>query len=263
MRSLLAFVFAAVLAVCGRAQHRHVTVQLESGETIAGAVVSMDLACLKVQVGDTTRTIDAARIRSCRFDEADPAAAEPAPEAPAPAKVEAAPTPAKPVATRKLRGPLPDPVDPSAQAPVDLRNRSLLRARLERLDEAYPWLHPTESVQWVSLSLLLWILLSLGVCVSARVAGAENVTMSRSAGLALWYMVTGFVQAAIVPCNDFTVVLMLLANPALALFWLVNLFGLLRINALIAFAAQLGICVLGYGTLELITAVLASVTPAA
>lgn len=123
----------------------------------------------------------------------------------------------------------------------------------------YPWMQPTAPMQWLSLGFLLAVVASLAIHMSVNVAGAEGASLGRSIGFALWYMATGFLQLAFVPTNDFTVVLMLLGNPALALFWLVGLFGLSRIAASIAFAVQLGFVALGYGVIELVTAILASI----
>lgn len=250
-------------------------VELEGGERLQGTVVAMDLATLQIRVDGQVRTVDATRIRSCRFDEspAPPAGAEQSAggaETPAPASTgEAASAPAPgeppaaPPAAGKItwKGPLPDPADPeaAAQAPHDRRHLSRWRERLHRLDEAYPWLQPTAPVQWISIGLLLTILLSLTVHASVNVAGAEGASLGRSIGVAIWYLVTCLLQVAAVPCNDFTVVLMLLANPTLALFWLSGLFGLTRLGATIAFAVQLGFAVLGYGVLELVTAILGSI----
>lgn len=274
MRALLALMFALVLAVSGRGQEREVRVQLEGGEVIAGKVVSMDLTTLRVQVGDSVRTIDAARIRRCEFDPQGAAGPAPAsdPAAPSPAVPgDAAPAPSDagpPDASRAVPGRVrarpipavdaPDLADP-AQLPHDLRQHSLLRHRIEQLDACYPWLQPAAPMQWISLGFLLLVVASLTTHMSVNVAGAEGASLGRSVGLASWYLVTGLVQLAFVPANDFTVVLMLLANPTLALFWLVGLFGLSRIAAVIAFAVQLGFVALGYGVMELVTAILASI----
>ena len=55
------------------------------------------------------------------------------------------------------------------------------------------------------------------------------------------------------------VVLMLLLNTTLALFWLRALFGLSRGGTVIALLVQLGFAAVGWGVLELVTALLASV----
>jgi hypothetical protein len=136
-----------------------------------------------------------------------------------------------------------------------------LRSRLSSLDEAYPWLQPTAPMQWLSIGLLLAILLSLTVHGSVKVAGSEAATLPRSACLGVWYLFSTFVQVAMVPANSLTVVLMLLANPTVALFLMSSLFGLSRVGAIIALAVQLGFAVIGFGALELVTAVLGSITP--
>jgi hypothetical protein len=264
MQRLLAVVVALVLGLgCGA--QRHVRVQLDDGETFAGTVVAMDLASLQVRVGDEVRTIDAARIRSCRFDEPDGGDVQ-QPAGDAKSAATAASANAQPDAPPNApritwRGPLQDPVDPTAaaQPPHDLRGRSRLRQRLELLDERYPWLAPSHPSQWVSIGLLLAILSSFAVYHSVRIAGAEGASFGRGALVAGWYLFSGALQLAAVPCNDLSVVLMLLANPTLALFWLSGLFGMTRLGASIALAIQLGIGVLAFGVLELITAVLGSI----
>ena len=73
------------------------------------------------------------------------------------------------------------------------------------------------------------------------------------------YLSAFFLQVAMVPVNDLSVTLMLLANTTMALFWVGALFALPRVNALIAFAIQLGFVAFGWGVLELVTALLGSV----
>lgn len=269
------------LGVLAPAQDREATVELDDGKVVVGKVLAMDLRTLQLQVDGATLAVEAARIRSCRFRPIEPSAppaegdaldqgAATVPQEPAagttpggsaePAVPEAgqAPTPAKPRIT--WRGPLQDPIDPeaAAQLPHDLRT-SRLRGRLEALDHAYPWLAPTAPAQWFSLGLILMIGATLVVQLSVRVAGAEIPGLGRCFGVAAWYLLTTFLQVAGVAVTDLTVVLMLLANTSLALFWLVALFDLPRLNALIAFAIQLGFVGLGWGVLELITAVLGSI----
>lgn len=261
MRWFLGFVFTVVLAVAGRGQERHVQVQLEGGETVAGIVLAMDLATLRIQVGDQVRTIDATQIRHCRFEEVAPPAApagEMAPAAP-PAAEPAAPRPAvKPAVVAD--DPLGEDVEAAANhAPAPGPGPGLWRSRMQRLDAAFPWLHPMAPQQWISLGLLVLILSSLAIHGSVRVAGAEAASFGRSFGLGIWYLATGAIQVATIPSNHFTAVLMLLANPTLALFWLTGLFGLTRVGASVAFAVQLGFVALAYGILELVTAILASI----
>jgi hypothetical protein len=242
--------FLLLLAGLLPAQERRAVVELDDGRVLQGTVRAMDLTTLQLVVGDVVHQLPATRIRSCRFEPVPPlapAAADPAPAQKAPRIT--------------WREPLPAPEDTSLaeHVPNDLRGRSRWRARLERVDEVYPWLVPTLPSQWCSLGLLLLALSSLVVHMSTRVAGVETASFPRSLFLASWYLVTAALQVALVPATDFAVVLMLLSNTALALFWLVALFGLTRIGAIISFAVQLGFAAVVYGLLELVTAVLASV----
>lgn len=283
MTRFLSMLFALLVACLAPAQERRATVQLDDGKVLAGTVLAMDLSTLQMQVGHEVVTLPAARIKSCRFDasasaESDgpvgenSAAATPAPagaganesSSPSTAGEKQDPSagdkaPSKPRITWKQ--PLPDPVDPEAAAelPHDLRRTSRLRARLEALDQKYPWLEPTAPTQWVSLGLLLAIASTLVVHLSVRFAGAEAAGTGRCFGLTAWYLLTGFLQVAMVPVNDLSVTLMLLANTTMALFWVGALFALPRVNALIAFAIQLGFVAFGWGVLELVTALLGSV----
>ena len=265
MLRLLMLLLGCLLASAGRAQERHAQVELDNGEILVGRVLAMDLATLQIEVGTEVRTLSAGSIKTCRFEtttvpveapgngDSLPVRAEP----PVPAAAETS----KPAARITWSGPLPDPVDPEAAeaVPVDLRHRSLWRARLEAIDEAYPWLAPTVPSQWISLGLLLAVSMSLVVYLSVRVAGAEGAGLGASLVLALWYLVTALVQVATVPVNDASVTLMLLANPAFALFGMSAMFGLPRSGCVIAYAIQLGFLVLGYGVLELINSLLASI----
>ena len=278
LRFWLSLLFLA-LGALAPAQDREATVELDDGKVLVGKVLAMDLQTLQLQVDGANVAIEAARIRSCRFRPIEPAAAGATGEgAPAPAAATEGPAtgvgegkvddPAAPARDEAVparpritwRGPLQDPVDPeaAAQLPHDLRS-SRLRGRLEALDHAYPWLAPTAPAQWFSLGLILAIGATLVVQLSVRVAGAEIPSLGRCFGVAAWYLLTTFLQVAGVAVSDLTVVLMLLANTSLALFWLVALFDLPRLNALIAFAIQLGFVGLGWGVLELVTAVLGSI----
>jgi hypothetical protein len=263
MRTLLAMLVVLVSAVFGRAQQRNATVQLDDGRVLHGTVVAMDLSSLQLVVDGATITLPAARIQSCHFDEV--ATAEPSHAAEG--------APAKPTEPRAAPGgrappsaPLVEPaevmaavaLDPEA-APLDVRHRSLLRTRIERLDEAYPWLCPAVPAQWLSLCCLVFALLTVFVHLAVRVCGAEQVSFSRCMGVTAWYMVTGFLQIAFVPVFDLTTVIMLIGNTALALFWMRLLFSLTRPGAVLALAVQLGFLLLSFGTLELADSVLKSV----
>lgn len=284
MTRFLSMLFALVVACLAPAQDRRATVQLDDGKVLEGTVLAMDLSTLQMQVGHEVVKLPASRIKSCRFDsgnapesgarDGDATAdvvATPAPSQPvvgeanpsSPAGAQQDPTPSEKATKPRItwKQPLPDPVDPEAAAelPHDLRRTSRLRARLEALDQKYPWLEPTAPTQWVSLGLLLAIASTLVVHLSVRFAGAEAAGIGRCFGLTAWYLLTGFLQVAMVPVNDLSVTLMLLANTTMALFWVGALFALPRVNALIAFAIQLGFVAFGWGVLELVTALLGSV----
>ncbi len=240
------------------AQERRAAVTLEDGQVLSGVVKAMDITSLQLQVGDVVHTLAATRIRSCQFESTAPAAEAPAaPETPATPAAEAGRKPPRIPWT----GPLPAPEDPAAaeHVPADLRGRSRWRERIERLDEIYPWLVPAVPTQWISLGLLVLALGSFVVHLSTRVAGVESTSFPRSVCIAGWFQITAALQVALVPINDFTVVLMLLSNTSLALFWLRTLFGMPRASAVIAFAVQLGFGLVAFGLLELVTALLASV----
>ncbi|MEO6596471.1 MAG: hypothetical protein ABIP94_17100 [Planctomycetota bacterium] len=101
--------------------------------------------------------------------------------------------------------------------------------------------------------------MTLAVYLSARVSGAEAATIGRSMALALWYLLTGLLQVALVSAGDFPTVLMLLGNTAMGLFWLRGLFDLTRGGAVIAFAVQVGFGVMGFALLELVDSLLRSI----
>lgn len=277
---LLAAIAAALLAVASPAQERHSTARLVGGEVVAGRVLSFDERWLKLFVDGRVRTIDARKVLTVELapaaadvpaandapttatatDPADPATelAPPAPAADLPALAPSAPMgETKQPPTRTL----PDPVVPGdpASVPVDLRLRTLLQARLEVVDARYPWLQPTLPVQWASYGLLLWIACAFAVRASARICGAEAAPMGRSASIAAWYLATVAAQVAYVPDEDFATTVVLLANPAVALFLLRRAYGLTRVGASLAFAVQLGFAVVAFGALELVTSALAAV----
>lgn len=284
MPALLVMCFAVLLAVCGPAQERRASVVLDDGEQVEGVVLALDLQSVQLKVGGEVRTFAATRIRECRIETLGAPGSEPAARSaaagadpsqgpsssprgekePGQERLGGAPDRQPPAGRGKVswQGPVPDVVGTEEAPPHDVRGVSLWRLRMQRLDDAYPWLVPAAPQQWFSLGLLLAILLSFFVHVSVRVVGCEGATMQRSVALAAWFMMTAGMQAAYVPVTNLTIVLMLLGNSTMALFWLSGLFGLQRVHATIAFAVQLGFVALGIGVLELVTAVLASIHPA-
>lgn len=298
MNRLLASVgLAFALLSPAVAQERYASITLEDGRSFEGRVMVLNLNKLEIEVDNKILRIPAAQIRSCQFkhgvdpamvgaddeteavaaksDGTDPAAADPAatPHVPGGSAEPATKSDAVGDATAAAlarRGPAPritwtgpiaDPVTPGSAAtvPVDQRNRSHWQRRIGALDRAYPWLAPAAPNQWLSLALLLLVVSSLAVHVSVRVVGGDAVQLSRSVGLGIWYMVTGWAQVAMVPASDLSVVLMILINTSLSLFALCSLFGLARLNAVVALTVQLGFGVLVFGILELVTALFGSV----
>ncbi|MGC6486279.1 MAG: hypothetical protein ACON4Z_01420, partial [Planctomycetota bacterium] len=168
---------------------------------------------------------------------------------------------AAPRAAVPWRGPLADPVDPTdpLNVPVDQRHELHLRPRIEALDRAYPWLAPAAPPQWVSLGLLLLVGSGLLVHLSVRVAGADRPRLGRSVGLGVYYLATTLAQVAFVPVNDLSVSVMVLLNGSLSLFWLRQLFGLTRGQAVVAQVVQLGFGAGVFAALELVTSLLGTI----
>ncbi|MGK0153371.1 MAG: hypothetical protein ACI9SE_000315 [Neolewinella sp.] len=273
------------------AQDRLALVQLEDGRRLEGRVLKMNLKLLEIEVGNKILRVPASLIRSCQFQESGdpatralresdegnrPAAAAPLDENATAVAQDPAPAPAGEIAPAASKeadaaaaanpsritwtGPLQDPVDPSSPeaVPVDQR-RSHLHRRIGMLDRAYPWLVPAAPSQWISLGIMLLVGLGLIAHMSVHVAGGEKIQLGRSMGLGVWYLLTGLAQVAMVPVNDLSIVLMILLNSTLSLFGLVALFGLPRTGAVVALMVQLGVAVLVFGILELVTALLGTV----
>ncbi len=277
------------------AQERHATVKLDGGVTLHGTVVAMDLEWLQLRTADGIVDIPSARIQRFAFDDETTrprpvrregeAEAAPAPlgeTAPA-AEVEIAPTvevatgaPAAELVAEDDRDAIPPRPRPAArpaaglvepiagelapeEVPYDLRHPSRFAERLSNLDHRYPWLVPAVPLQWLSLSLAAFALLSLIIHGAVKIASGEAPEFSRSMRLAICYLAACVVQFAFVPANDFAVAVMLLINPALALFLLCRWFGLGRVASLLSFAIQLGFLTLLALTIELVDAVLGSI----
>lgn len=281
---LLAAVAALVLAAVLPAQERHACARLDDGTQCEGRVVAMDDRWLKLLVDGRVRTFDARKVREVRF--VQPASAAPeqveavvaannpgeAGNADAPAHPAAEPlietstaapfVPASPLGeSRPAAHPAPTAwPDGHAVAP-EASQRTLLQERFAQVDARYPWLYPTLPVQWGSYVVLLWVLCTFAIRGSAGICGAESAPVGRSAAIAVVYLAAVGAQVAYVPSDDFARTTMLLANPAVALFVLRRAYGLTRIGATLAFAAQLGFAALAFGALELVTSTLGAVTP--
>ncbi|MBL9078880.1 MAG: hypothetical protein JNL08_15345 [Planctomycetes bacterium] len=268
MFRLVATLLVLLTGAMLRAQERPATIELADGQVLQGTLTALGLDALQVRIGQEVRTVPAEQVRAVRFL---PAVVPPAPPA-APAGEAAPAVPAKGGENGKSAPPLPakaptrvPPQEPAAAAADEPAQqgppRSRLRQRLDAIDEAYPWLVPDAPTQWISCGLLLFAFLSFLVHASVHVIGTESPGFGRSMALALWYELTGFLQMALVPSVHVATFAMLIGNTALALFWLRSLFGVTRGSAVVAFVVQLGFVVLGYGVLELVTSLLASIEP--
>lgn len=287
MPRLLAILLALQLLVGLAAQEeRRATVRLDDGMELQGTVVELDLRQLQLRTDRGVVTIPAVRILKFSFEPAEQAQAEsePAKALTAPVTSPAAPVTAAPAAEpvpkvapavqdkgqQPAAAPVPPPAAPAGetaakQAPETIDAEPTVsprihwQARLRALGASYTWLLPDGAAQWVSIGLLLFLTLSLSIYSSVRLASGEIVEFTRCTVLSAWFLVTGFVQVALVPSGPFAAAVMLLANPAMALFWLRLLFGLSRSAAVVAFTIQLGFLVVSYGVLNLLDSILASV----
>jgi hypothetical protein len=282
MPRLLAILLALQLLVCVTAQEeRRATVRLDNGTELQGTVVELDLRQLQLRTEKGVVTIPAVRILKFSFEQAEPSDPAPAPTSGEPVAVTGPVSPATPAladpaapvtATGQAPGvaPVPPAAAPAGEtaakpAPVSIedapavRSRTHWQARLRNLGASYTWLLPDGAAQWVSIGLLLFLTLALSIYSSVRLASGEVVEFARCTVLSAWFMATGFLQVALVPSSPFAAAVMLLANPALALFWLRVLFGLSRSAAIVAFTIQLGFLVVSYGVLNLLDSILASV----
>jgi hypothetical protein len=297
MRLLLAVLLSVLAAAVGRAQDRRAVVVLNDGTTVTGRVVVANLKGLQLSIGGEIVTIDAANVKTCRMEvipkgAADAAGAPPAVTPPAVGAAEdpaAAPqlegkraagaTPgepapsgqepgAQPAATEEHADGAPPPPGPTKRgdgratqgerAAGPPRRMARLRERLELLDIAYPWLSPAAPTQWISLGLLLFATFSLAVNLSTRITGSEVTGFGASMVVAIWYMISGFLQVAMVPVSDVSTAAMLIGNGTVALLWLRGLFRLSFGASLVALAIQLGMAAIAFGILQVVDSLLKS-----
>jgi hypothetical protein len=254
MYRLLAALLAGLLAALLPAQEPTATLQMEDGRVLTGKVLAIELGKMRLQVGQEVLTVPTTQIRSCRLEGADGVA----PEADDPAGAGPGPDGGQP---RAATAPGAQEPQDAAADPQPFGRPAYFRSRMAALEEVYPWLVPTMPTQWISCGLLLFAVLSLVVHLSTSVVAGESPNFGRSVFVAFWYLVTGALQMIMVPPLAFATLVMLVANPALALFWLRQLFGLSRGAAVVALAVQLGFAVVGYGLLELVSSLLHSIDP--
>ncbi|MGE3174516.1 MAG: hypothetical protein AB7O97_17935 [Planctomycetota bacterium] len=238
MRSLLLFLVGILCTAVAPAQARQVKLELEDGKVVEGLVVEIDSRAIRVDVDGVQTTYQTDQIRKAQFTEVDgpapkvsgepaapvavqPAAPQPAspptaqsapvasapaaaPEHPAPAAESAAPPASASPPADAPQQPAAGAGDPAAAAstPTVHRRRGftpLWRDRTEALDRRYPWLFPAEPLQWISLGVMLFALLSLAVHYASRMAAAEQPGFGRACGLGAWLLLSSMAQVAFVP----------------------------------------------------------------
>ena len=246
--------------------------EMSDGRVLSGTIVAIELGRMRLRVGDQELSLHTGHIRSCRMGAAPgaPPAAAPTPAptpAPAPAPTPAAEVkPADPSSaearppTAVRRQTRPAPAAAAAHATKNaVEHRSTVRRRIAAFEQGYPWLVPMAPTQWASCTLLVFATLSLIVHLSTKVAAGEAQHFGRSMFVAFWYVTTAALQVVLVPSWAFATAVMLIVNPALALFWMRQLFGLPRGGAIVALTIQLGFLVCGYGVLELVSSLMRSI----
>lgn len=264
-----------VTAAALRAQERLAKVVLDDGTTVQGRVLQMSVAALQLEVDGKAFDIPAARIATCTISLREPppdpgpgAAPDPVADAPG-AEPTAAPQSGPELVVRPesaSRGNAMRRAQPRAgrtgdgELPHDLRHRSLFRSRLEALDARYPWLTPVSSLQWCSLLVMAFTLLSLGLHLAVRAAGAEAPPFGRVAALAGTVLILGVLQFAWLPIGSGTaalavggVDLLLLVLAFTSLFELGVVGGGISVLVTAALVALVAL------VLELVTRVLASI----
>lgn len=195
-----------------------------------------------------------------------PGAQDPAPAAQPPVQDPGAPTPRAGQPGGQPAGQAPAAGEPTqddggaAPGPRSTpRSRQLWERRMEALDMRFPWLFPAEPLQWISLGITLFALLSLGVHFAARVAATEEMGFGRAAAMGFWMLVAGIAQTAVVPGSREALGLAGALNAAVAIVLFRVVYGLSLAASLLAlcmFSVQGGLL---YGLLMLIDATLRSI----
>jgi len=114
-------------------------------------------------------------------------------------------------------------------------------------------------MQWISLSVMLFALLSLAVHFAARLAAAENRTFSRATGIGLWMLLTGIGQLAVLPTSNTALGAAIAGNTIVVIVLFGVVYGLSFAGSLlgtIVLAVETGI---GFAVLQLVDATLRSI----
>jgi len=253
MRVLLILLVGLLCAVAS-GQSRQAVLELADGTKVSGRVLRLDTDSVVLLVGNSEREYGKRHIRSCVFSDVpglsrdeEPNAAQPVVSADGPASAHA------PIAAASEQR-------AGVQSRPTVRSgRRLWHQRIQAMDLRFPWLFPAEPLQWISLGIMLFALLSLAVHFGARIAATEPVTFGRATGLALWFLMSGVAQVALVPGVAPAVVGCIIVNSILALLMFKLAYGLSVGAGVIAFVLlniQAGV---GYALLLLIDATLRSI----
>lgn len=235
------------------------SIELEAGGVVEGRVVSVDSRAVVVEVDGVQRTFANEQVRKYHFTElegAEPAAtAPPVAQAPVEPAVDgggkAAPT------ARLSEAQQPEPDVGGATAPV--RYRSLWQKRLDALDRRYPWLFPAEPLQWISLGVMLFALLSLAVHFAARMAASDSLQFGRALFLGAWLLLTSVGLLAVLPPHNQALFGAIVGNLVATTILYAIVYGLSFGGAVLAvflLAIEGGI---GFGLLQLVDATLRSI----
>lgn len=194
MRALLLLV--GLLGSLLPAQTKMVRMDLGDGVVVEGRVVHLDTKTIVVDVDGEQRTYETSKAKDFHFTEViEPASGTP----PKPADGEAA----APTAAR----PAQDPGRPAARVTDSTprpspRGRALWDTRVQALDRAFPWLFPAEPLQWISLGITLFALLSLAIHFAARVSATDRLGFGRALGFGFIALAGTVAQMAVLPSTD-------------------------------------------------------------
>lgn len=241
MRSLIVLLLWLSLAPTLLAQDRRATVTLEDGRTLVGRVVDMDIDRLTLEIDGKEQTFASTQLRKCKIEvlERPKPPPEPEPE----------------IVFEEGVGVASVPI--AANVPEPLRG-SLFGRRLQALDRRYPWLAPTEPLQWISLGISLFVFAAFMLYFASRLAGTEVTGFGRSTGLAVLLLLAGLVQVALVPMNGPGLFGMLLVNTVVWVALLRLTYELAVPAASICYVLMLVFSGVGYALLEAIDTLLLS-----
>lgn len=254
MRTLALLLTSLVCSAVSPAQQRTVTLELEDGSVIHGPVLEIYKTRLVVEIGGERRVYNSDQWRTCRFQTVENEAVETSSQDPVPA-------PAETAAGEQGSPSSDDGTEATAAAPSSRRARassgshrfaSPWHARKDELQQDYPWLFPTEAYQWVSLSAMLFALLSLASHMSARLSSTDPVSFSRALLFALLLLFLAALEMAFVPLDPTAMTIAMTGSSVLLVLlnrvcYRLSLGG--SVVATMLFAVQCGI---GYAVLQLL-----------